>query len=67
VGPTRDFSGVLQNCAKCSPREADPFGTFASAVDVIENPKLEAYSSPFIAETIARYQGDPEAFEAEVA
>ena len=36
-------------------------------VDVIENPKLEAYTSPFIAETVARYQRDPEAFEAELA
>jgi hypothetical protein len=36
-------------------------------VDVIENPKLEAYTSPFIAETVARYQRDPEAFEAEIA
>jgi NADP-dependent 3-hydroxy acid dehydrogenase YdfG len=36
-------------------------------VDVIESPKPEAYTSPFIAETIARYQRDPAAFEAEIA
>jgi NADP-dependent 3-hydroxy acid dehydrogenase YdfG len=36
-------------------------------IDVIENPKPEVYTSPFIAETIARYQRDPEAFEAEIA
>jgi len=36
-------------------------------VDVIENPKLEAYTSPFIAETIARYRRDQEGFEAEIA
>ena len=36
-------------------------------VDIIENPKPEAYTSPFIAETIARYQRDPAAFEAEIA
>lgn len=36
-------------------------------VDVIEHPKSEAYTSPFIAETVARYRRDPEAFEAEIA
>ena len=36
-------------------------------VDVIENPKSEAFTSPFIAEIVARYQRDPDAFEAEVA
>lgn len=36
-------------------------------VEVIENPKPEAYTSPFIAETIARYQRDPEALEADIA
>ncbi len=47
---------------------AQPVGAAAKAiVAVIENPKPEAYTSPFIAETIARYQRDPEAFEAEVA
>jgi short-subunit dehydrogenase len=36
-------------------------------VDVIENPRPEAYTSAFIGETIARYQREPEAVEAEVA
>jgi hypothetical protein len=36
-------------------------------VAVIEHPKPEAYTSPFIAETSARYERDPEAFEAEIA
>jgi NADP-dependent 3-hydroxy acid dehydrogenase YdfG len=36
-------------------------------VDVIESPKPEAYTSPMIAETIARYQRDPDAFEGEIA
>jgi NADP-dependent 3-hydroxy acid dehydrogenase YdfG len=36
-------------------------------VDVIENPRPEAYTSAFIAEAIGRYQRDPEAFEAEIA
>jgi NADP-dependent 3-hydroxy acid dehydrogenase YdfG len=36
-------------------------------VDVIENPKPEAYTSAFIAETIARYQREPDVFEAEIA
>ena len=47
---------------------AQPVEAAAKAiVAVIESPKPEAYTSPFIAETIARYQRDPEAFEAEVA
>ena len=36
-------------------------------VDVIEHPKSEVYTSPFIAETLARYASNPEPFEAEVA
>jgi NAD(P)-dependent dehydrogenase (short-subunit alcohol dehydrogenase family) len=36
-------------------------------VDVIENPKPEVYTNPFIAETIARYLRDPDSVEAEVA
>jgi NADP-dependent 3-hydroxy acid dehydrogenase YdfG len=47
---------------------AQPVEAAAKAiVDVIENPRSEAYTSPFIADTIARYQRDPDAFEAEVA
>jgi len=47
---------------------AQPVEAAAKAiVDVIENPRPEAYTSPFIAETIARYQRDPDAFEAEIA
>jgi hypothetical protein len=38
-----------------------------AAADVIERPRPEAYTSPFIAEVIARYQREPEAFEAEIA
>jgi short-subunit dehydrogenase len=36
-------------------------------VDVIENPRPEAYTSPFIADVIARYVREPEAVEAEIA
>jgi short-subunit dehydrogenase len=36
-------------------------------VDVIENPKPEAYTSAFIADAIARYQREPEAVEGEIA
>jgi short-subunit dehydrogenase len=39
----------------------------ASIVGVIERPELEAYTSPFIADIVARYQRDPEAAEAEIA
>jgi NADP-dependent 3-hydroxy acid dehydrogenase YdfG len=47
---------------------AQPVEAAARAiVDVIENPKPEAYTSAFIAETIARYQREPDAFEAEIA
>jgi NADP-dependent 3-hydroxy acid dehydrogenase YdfG len=47
---------------------AQPVEAAAKAiVAVIESPKPEAYTSPFIAETIARYERDPEALEAEIA
>jgi len=36
-------------------------------VDVIENPKPEAYTSAFIADVVARYQREPEAVEGEIA
>jgi NADP-dependent 3-hydroxy acid dehydrogenase YdfG len=36
-------------------------------VDVIEEPKPEVCTSPFIAEVLARYQREPAAFEAEAA
>ncbi len=36
-------------------------------VEVIENPKPEAYTSAFIADAINRYQRDPAAAEAEIA
>lgn len=36
-------------------------------VDLIEHPQPDVYTSTFIAETIARYQRDPEAVEAEIA
>jgi short-subunit dehydrogenase len=36
-------------------------------VDVIENPRLDAYTSAFIADTLARYQREPEAVEGEIA
>jgi NADP-dependent 3-hydroxy acid dehydrogenase YdfG len=36
-------------------------------VDVIENPRPEAYTSAFIADAIGKYQRDPQAFEAEIA
>jgi NAD(P)-dependent dehydrogenase (short-subunit alcohol dehydrogenase family) len=42
-------------------------GAAAAIVDVIEKPRPEAYTSPFIADVIARYQREPDAFEAEVA
>jgi NAD(P)-dependent dehydrogenase (short-subunit alcohol dehydrogenase family) len=47
---------------------AQPVEDAAKAIiDVIENPKPEAYTSAFIAETIARYQRDPDAVETEIA
>ena len=47
---------------------AQPVEDAAEAiVDVIEHPRLEAYTSAFVAETIARYQREPEPFEAEIA
>ena len=47
---------------------AQPVDAAARAiVDVIERPRPEAYTSPFIAETVARYQREPEAFEREIA
>ena len=47
---------------------AQPVDAAAKAiVEVIENPKPEAYTSSFIADAIARYQREPDAFEAEIA
>ena len=47
---------------------AQPVEVAAKAiVDVIENPRPEAYTSPFIADVIARYLHEPEAVEAEIA
>ena len=47
---------------------AQPVEAAAKAiVEVIEHPKPDAYTSPFIAEIIARYQREPEAMEAEIA
>src|SRR3984957_3758398 len=42
-------------------------GAARAVVDVIENPRPEAYTSPFIADVIARYLREPEAVEAEIA
>ena len=36
-------------------------------VDVIENPKPEAYTSAFIADVVGRYLREPDAVEAEIA
>jgi short-subunit dehydrogenase len=36
-------------------------------VDVIENPRPEAYTSAFIADVVGRYLREPDAFEAEIA
>ena len=47
---------------------AQPVDAAAKAiVDVIEKPRPEAYTSSFIADAIARYQQEPDAFETEVA
>jgi NADP-dependent 3-hydroxy acid dehydrogenase YdfG len=47
---------------------AQPVEDAAKAiVDVIENPRPEAYTSEFIADAIGRYQREPEAVEAEIA
>jgi NADP-dependent 3-hydroxy acid dehydrogenase YdfG len=47
---------------------AQPVDAAARAiVDVIENPRPEAYTSSFIAEGVGRYQREPDAFEAELA
>jgi short-subunit dehydrogenase len=42
-------------------------GAAEAIVDVIENPRSEAYTSSFIADVIARYRREPDAFEAEIA
>jgi NADP-dependent 3-hydroxy acid dehydrogenase YdfG len=42
-------------------------GAAEAIVDVIENPRSEAYTSSFIADVIARYQREPDVFEAEIA
>jgi hypothetical protein len=42
-------------------------GAAKAIVDVIENPRPEAYTSPFIADVIARYLREPEVVEAEIA
>src|SRR5580698_8234694 len=47
---------------------AQPVDAAAKAiVDVIENPRPEAYTGAFIADAVARYQREPDAFEAEIA
>src|ERR1700722_7214485 len=42
-------------------------GAAAAIVDVIERPKPEAYTSPFIADVVARYLREPEVVESEIA
>src|ERR1700722_10296771 len=42
-------------------------GAARAVVDVIEHPKPEAYTSPFIADVVARYLREPEAVESEIA
>jgi short-subunit dehydrogenase len=42
-------------------------GAAEAIVDVIENPRSEAYTSSFIADVIARYQREPDTVEAEIA
>jgi NADP-dependent 3-hydroxy acid dehydrogenase YdfG len=42
-------------------------GAAAAIVDVIENPRSEAYTSAFIADVIARYLREPDVLEAEIA
>jgi len=39
----------------------------AAIVDVIDRPRAEAYTSAFIGDVVARYQREPEVFEAEIA
>ena len=47
---------------------AQPVEAAANAiVDVIDNPRPEAYTSSFIADVVARYQREPDAVEAEIA
>jgi NADP-dependent 3-hydroxy acid dehydrogenase YdfG len=42
-------------------------GAAKAIVEVIESPRPEAYTSPFIAELVARYQREPEVVEGEFA
>ncbi len=42
-------------------------GAAGAIVDVIENPRPEAYTSAFIADVVARYLREPEAVEREIA
>jgi len=42
-------------------------GAAKAIVDVIESPRSEAYTSPFIADVVTRYLREPDAVEAEIA
>jgi NADP-dependent 3-hydroxy acid dehydrogenase YdfG len=42
-------------------------GAAEAIVDVIESPRSEAYTSPFIADVVTRYLREPDAVEAEIA
>lgn len=42
-------------------------GAAGAIVDVIEHPRPEAYTSPFIADVVGRYLREPEVVEAEIA
>ena len=42
-------------------------GAAKAIVDVIENPRPEAYTSAFIADAVARYMREPDAVEGEIA
>jgi short-subunit dehydrogenase len=57
--------GVVDNRKLPGAQPVD--GAAKAIVDVIEHPKPEAYTSPFIADVVARYLREPEAVEAEIA
>ena len=57
--------GIVDNRKLSSAQPVE--GAAKAIVDVIENPRPEAYTSAFIADAVARYTREPEVVEAEFA
>ncbi len=58
-------TGIVDN--RKLPNAQPVKGAAGAIVDVIENPRSEAYTSAFIADVIARYQREPDVMEAQLA